>query len=122
VTAPLSEVSEDQLALNPFDTMANRPEVFLTAGLIGRLSSNGQCVILGTSRGAITLLWPEGTQLRREGGRTLIVLPDNRGVGVYGSEVRLGGGVFQESERGLWSKTVRQNCPERAFAVSTIAK
>jgi hypothetical protein len=45
-----------ELAFNPFDTAENRPDIFLTAGLSGKLFRQGQCIIIGSATGKVTPL------------------------------------------------------------------
>lgn len=115
-----SATSEEQLALNPFDRVGSRPEILNTAQLTGRLSSNGRCVTVETPTGAATPLWPEGTVLRQEAGRTLVVLPDGRGSAVLGGKVKLAGGSFAASQLEALPGWVKGSCPNNYFTVSNV--
>lgn len=117
-----SDVTQEQVALNPFDTAASRPEILLSARLDGTLGSNGRCVTIGTANGSVTPLWPEGTEVRREANRTLLVLPDGRGTAEFGQRVRLGGGAFGPADRNRLAEPARSACPEVYFAVSNVAE
>jgi hypothetical protein len=119
---PMNDVTQDQLALNPFDTAASRPEILLTGKLAGRLRSNGRCLVVYGGSGPVTPLWPEGTVLRRENGRLLLQLPDGRGSAEIGSRVQLGGGAFAQSGEGQLAGWVRGSCPQVFFAVSNTSE
>ena len=115
----LPDPAEDQLALNPYDTESSRPGIYLTAALDGRLASNGRCIVVVKGSTQVTPLWPAGTRLRHERGRTLIILPDGRGTAIYGGKPRLGGGAFGPEQAHLLPESIRRDCPAPYFVVST---
>jgi hypothetical protein len=119
---PANEATQDQLAFNPFDTADSRPEIFLTGKLSGRLASNGRCIVVEADGGSVTPLWPEGTELRRDGDRLVLSLPDGRGTAALGGRVRLGGGAFAEVGRERLAAWVASACPQIFFAVSNISE
>jgi hypothetical protein len=118
----VKDVTQDQLALNPFDTVASRPEILLTGKLTGRLRSNGRCLVVEAGAGPVTPLWPEGTVLRRENGGLTLELPDGRGSAKLGSRVQLGGGTFAAAGEGRLAGWIRGSCPQLFFAVSNASE
>jgi hypothetical protein len=117
---PPAEPTQQQLALNPFDTPESRPEILLTGKLTGRLATDGRCVTVETASGPVTPLWPGGTELRRQGKQTFVVLPDERGTASFGQRMRLAGGSFPASERDRLASFARTDCPQVYFVVSNV--
>jgi hypothetical protein len=118
---PAFTASQSQLALNPYDSPGNRPDILLTGRTNGRLASDGRCITLATRNGAVTPLWPGGTRIESRGRKTVVILPDGRGTAVVGGEVRLGGGALPASQREGLSDFVRRSCPGVYFVVSNVA-
>lgn len=117
---PTAPVTQEQVALNPYDSKDDRPAILLTAKLAGRLGSNGRCIIVGAEGAVVTPLWPEGTEVMRRGSETVLVLPGGRGTAVVGEKVSLGGGSLPASQRERLPEWVKRHCPELYFAVSFV--
>ena len=116
-TTRVSSVSP-MLALNAFDTPSSRPDICLTGGLEGRLTTVGRCVVVIREGKPVTPLWPVGTQMHRDKGTTTLSLPDERGVVTLESNVVLGGGAADRSA-ALISDQISTDCPDEFFSVGT---
>lgn len=82
------------------------PESTLTSGvapssmlltLSGVLTMEGECVVLAAdagqmTSGSVSLLWPRGSQLRREGPARVVVRPDGVARVQVGQRVTVAGG------------------------------
>lgn len=108
------------LQFNPFDTPESRPDIFLTGGLSGKLFGQGQCVIVGSSTGKVTPLWPLGTQLISSEGRVVVELPNKRGSAQLGDIVKLSGSTLRRDEEHRLPKMTGQPCPRSYFLVSGV--
>lgn len=107
------------LVTNPFDTVANRPGVLLTARLAGSLTFDGKCLVVKTPGGPVVPLWPEGTRIVDRDGRHIVTLPDNRGSVTIGGRAALSGSAFSASDKARLPPTALETCPPDYFAVST---
>lgn len=115
-TATASQLA---LSINPLDTAANRPDIFLTGLITGRLQPRGSCLVLIKKDGTvITLLWPGGTVIGGQGEHRIIDLPDNRGSRVIGQDVELTGSGFTTGGDVRLSTSEQKRCPGPYFAVS----
>lgn len=115
-------VDDVHMALNPYDTIDNRPGIMLTAQLQGRLESNGKCIIVRTATRTVTPLWPEGTIIDRSSRKQRIVLPEGRGAAAFNRQVSFGGATLPASRSFVVATSTRDLCPQAYFIVSTIAK
>ena len=109
---------EDNLLLNPYDRIGNRPEVLLTAQLKGRLTFDGKCLQVTGTNSSVTPLWPEGTKVENSENEKRLILPDNRGSAKIGSTVSIGGAAFLD-EQSAQLPANPERCPRPFFGVST---
>jgi hypothetical protein len=110
--------TDADLVINPYDTIADRPDVLLTAQLSGRLLFDGRCVVVQTAKGPVVPLWPEGTQVVVKDDRQVITLPEQRGSVAIGGKASLSGAAFSASDTARLP-TVSASCAHTFFAVST---
>lgn len=114
-----AEIPTARLLTNPFDTIADRPDVLNTAATTGKIDVTGQCVGLARDGVSLTLLWPEGTKYELEGSSLFIVLPDNRGRAVVGKTITLTGSTLHSAGEKQLPDPYRAVCASPFFTVSS---